>query len=544
MPTRILKSSKIKLSKKDTASARDYDQATISLDFGEVSAWPDRSANESSADAGVTPTTEPTWREVNRQIREENKQAKQRDRSKARGVGAGQAWLEAAIRRHPGDPKKQSAYFLENFVIKSGTGRNRPVAYKTGSTYGNHLAGAINDLRSQRAAISNLSEIGRTHMIILVRHWIRLGQSGSTIENKLSVLRRLMCFWGKEGAIPRGEELKVILNQNGMEVDQWRRMVSVESLAWSDKGVDFRAVIQDVKKLCPITAMQLEVQSAFGLRMSESLHLEPRGADYGEVLRVVHGTKGGLPRDVPFDQDLGTRAWQRDVLERAKLMAMENRKGQLTRDGFTLQQNKDHFYYVLKKLGITRKDLGVTAHGLRHEYAARYYEQVTGQSTPVSGSLPGAVSDEILEADKEGRRRVSRVLGHFRPDVAKAYIGSIPMMEKMRKKRVAQWLDRTEGNVNFVQALTDAGIGDAWLGGRFAAGKEVDADEKLRLIVRRKDGKALTAIQRASLNEALTPLLSRAVDLSDHVQAGEPDDALALSLRLATNQKDQFENHH
>jgi len=127
------------------------------------------------------------------------------------------------------------------------------------------------------------------------------------------VLRRFLCFWGKAGVIPKGQTLKTLLNQEGMEVDQWRKMVSVESLAWSDKGVDLDATLKQVKNACPITAMQLEVQAAFGLRMAESLHLDPRAADYGDMLRIVHGTKGGLPRDIPFDEEHGTRAWQRDA---------------------------------------------------------------------------------------------------------------------------------------------------------------------------------------------------------------------------------------
>ena len=548
-------------SKIEKPTARDLDKVTIDLEFGEVDAWPSRSgftlpapktalaramdiapavepvkgapsqaANEPRVKLGDTSVREPTWREANAQIKEEARQVKQRDRAKGRGEGAGRKVLDAAIKRHPGDPKKQSAYFLENFVIRSGTGRNRNVSHNTQTAYGDCMAGAINDLQSQRAAISNLSELGRAHIIVLVKYWIRLHHSGSTIENKISVLRRFMCFWGKEGVIPRGQELKDILNKNGIEVDHWRRMVAVESLAWENKGVDVNAVVEQVKAICPITAMQLEVQSAFGLRMAESLHLEPRSSDMGNVLRLIHGTKGGLPRDVPFEQDMGISAWQRDVLERAKLMANANRKNQLTRDGYTLQQNIDHFYYVLKKVGITRKNLGVTAHGLRHGHAARWYTQETGLPTPVSGNMPAVITPEMREADKRGRAKVSRVEGHFRPSVAGAYVGSLPAMEKGRKKQVALWIDRTEGNDSFVQALKDAGIADAWLGGRFAAGKEVDPDEKLRLIVRKKDGKALTAVQRADLNAALTPLLSRAVDLSDHIQAGEPDDALALFL--------------
>lgn len=540
-----------KASKKEPLTARDLDHATKDLDFGDVAAWPERTgspmpaikpvasaarksidtaaANEPNALLGPA-ARELTAKEANQLIREEAKAQKENDRVKARGEGAGVRVLQDAQKRHPNDPKKQVAYFMENFVIKSGTGRPRPVSEGTRTSYSEGLIGAINDLRVERAAISNLGELGRSHLIILTKCWVKAGQSGATIENKISVLRRFLCFWGKAGVIPKGQTLKTLLNQEGMEVDQWRKMVSVESLAWSDKGVDLDATLKQVKNACPITAMQLEVQAAFGLRMAESLHLDPRAADYGDMLRIVHGTKGGLPRDIPFDEEHGTRAWQRDVLERAKLVAAKNRKGQLTRDGYTLKQNKRHFYYVLENAGITRKALGVTAHGLRHEYAARFYTQVSGMPTPVSGSITGAITDQVRNNDLQARRTVSHALGHFRPDVTKAYIGSLPLMEKGRKKLIKDWLDRTEGNATFVQALKDADVAEAWLGGRFAQGWKVEPQEKLRLIVRKGNG-GFTPEQLAALIAAISPQFTRAVDLSVHLLPGEPDDALAIFLR-------------
>ena len=39
----------------------------------------------------------------------------------------------------------------------------------------------------------------------------------------------------------------------------------------------------------------------------------------------------------------------------------------------------------MKKFGVTQKALGVTPHGLQHEYAGERYEAVAGAAPPVRG---------------------------------------------------------------------------------------------------------------------------------------------------------------
>jgi integrase len=89
------------------------------------------------------------------------------------------------------------------------------------------------------------------------------------------------------------------------------------------------------------------------------------------------------------------------------------------RPGYGLAANLAHFYYVMKKLGITKKALGVTAHGLRHGCANDHHEALTGNKTPVRGGRP-------LPAEQErvARESTARLLGHSRPDITGAYIGS------------------------------------------------------------------------------------------------------------------------
>lgn len=473
---------------------------------------------------------EPSAREINRQIREEAKAEKMRTRQLANGSGAGLRALDSAQRRHPQDPKKQLTVFMEDFVIRSGTGRPRPVSDRTRDAYSQTLMSVIDDLRADRMAIKNLGELGKTHVIRLVKLWVAREQSGVRIENKISVLRRFLTFIGKEKLIPKGQEFKDILNQQGLEIQNWRRVVTQVDKSWDAKDVDVNDVVSQVRQVCPYTAMQLEMQAAFGLRTTEALEIDPRGADYGDVLRVVHGTKGGRPRDVPFDDDQASREWQRDVLERAKLLAATNKKGILARPDFSLKSNRYHFYNTLRAFKITRKGLGVTSHGLRHGFASRRYNQISGMDTPVSGFGPRELTDEVMAADLHAQKEVSRSLGHHRPYATKAYIGSQKMMGKIRTDRVNQWIKLTEGNGEFKKTLEVSGVQQAWLAGRFASGLEVDQKEKLQLIVGMPGQRALGVEELKILQEGLNKIYQRGVLISQQLAAGEPDDALALHL--------------
>lgn len=474
---------------------------------------------------------EPTAREINRQIREQNKVEKAGTHAKRRGAGTGVGVLARVQKAHPDDPKRQIALFFRDYTIKAGTGRARPVSERTSSVYSDGLVRMIDDLRAGRAAIKNLGEIGKTHVLTLIKYWAGQGQGAATIQNKISIVRRFLTFIGKENTVPRGADLRAWLNRQGVEAPVQRQTVATTSKAWNDHDVDLHEVLGKLREISPITAIQLEVQAAFGLRMKESIQLNPKAADYGNLLRVVHGTKGGLPRDIDFDPDPAIREWQRDVLERAKLFAEKNRKGTLSIQGKRLDQSKAHFYYQIRKVGITQAELGVTAHGLRHQYAARRYQQIAGFGAPVGKAAPMQVTEEVRQADLAARTRVSRDLGHFRVDVPQAYVGSLNMMEKGRRERIKDWIQRTEENTDFIRAMKTAGISSAWLGGRFAQGLEVDQNEKLRLIVATKHLQPLQPTVRQQLKTTLSEIYSRGIDLSEQLEAGQPDDSLEIMIR-------------
>ena len=470
-------------------------------------------------------------REINKQISAELKKQKQLDRGKARAVGTGMGALARAEKRHPNNPKAQLAMFLTEYTITAGSGRRRPVSQATQDSYGEVLMRMIDELKADNCSVRNLSEIGKKHCLRLIKVWMGKKQAMSKVQNKISILRRFMTIAGKESAVPMHNELKTWMNQNGLEAPVWSSTVATESKAWDDNDVDLNDVLSKVQHFSPITAIQLEMQAAFGLRMKESLQIMPRAADYGDMLRVVHGTKGGLPRDVRFDDDQAIREWQRDVLERAKVHADRHRKGILSTDGKKLEQNIAHFYYQVAKVGVSRKGLGVTPHGLRHQYAARRYRAIAGHATPVSGDAPRVLTQDVIDADLRARRETSFALGHFRDDVTKAYVGSLPAMEKKRKQVMFAWIERTEENQEFQNAMREAGIVEAWLGGSLVNGYELREGEALRLQVRTTSGKPLDDNTRFLLKQRLLGMYLRPVDMSEFLEPGVPDNSLEIILR-------------
>jgi integrase len=173
--------------------------------------------------------------------------------------------------------------------------------------------------------------------------------------------------------------------------------------------------------------LQPELCARFGMRPKEARHFRPHGAvipraqamardaeafpEHETLLHISHGTKGGRPRDVPITSEA-----QRDLL--ARLTAAVATGMFVARPGHTSTQSSARFYYVIRKCGISKDQLGVVAHGLRHQHANDAYEDVAGAPSQVRG---GKVRPPL---DAEARQRTARLLGHNRPRVVSCYIGS------------------------------------------------------------------------------------------------------------------------
>jgi len=270
------------------------------------------------------------------------------------------------------------------------------------------LFGCFGELRTLGYAIENPANLAERHVQALVVRWEGAGQSAATIQNKLSVLRVFARWIGKPGLVRSSAAY-------ASTPERVRRAYAARAdKSWSAHGVDFDTLVELVSAYDRHVGLQLKLAEAFGLRRQEAVMLKPLRSWQGEYLRVVAGTKGGRERQVRIITD-----HQRAVLEEACALARENR-GFVSDRCLTKTQALRRFTYVLERFGVTRAELGVTAHGLRHEYANRRLESL-GIVSPVRGGL----KDQRPKVEEAAAKlTVSEELGHSRLDVTAAYYGT------------------------------------------------------------------------------------------------------------------------
>jgi integrase len=208
-----------------------------------------------------------------------------------------------------------------------------------------------------------------------------------------------------------------------------RTYVAQHDKSWSSHDINISQLLERVARIDERVAIMLELVWRTGLRRKEAVMFQPHLAvvpaglvpvdnpiaeQYITCLSIERGTKGGHLRLIPLVSDA-----QRDVIERAKRFAAYP-TSYLGHPGKTLLQSLDRYKNVLSQAGITKRELGITGHGLRHQFAGDKYFYLTKMACPVRGGDPlhdPALMERVL-------RTVSQQLGHHRTSISRAYLGS------------------------------------------------------------------------------------------------------------------------
>jgi len=281
-----------------------------------------------------------------------------------------------------------------------------------------------------RLAFAQLSEmgyrlasprnLGSRHIEVLLQRWDQEGIAIITLHTRVSFLRTFCGWINKPGMV---QDVHDYLPNK----DVRRRTVAQRNRAWLPNGVEAAEVIARAREIDERLAVMLSLEDAFGLRMKEAIEMHPAWcrAESGTALNIHEGTKGGRWRQVPIDTD-----YKREVFEWALRVAAAGKTGRIRWPGRTWTQAKRRYYYLLaEKLGVNLNNLGVTSHGLRHEYSQEKYQNVTGMPSPIAGADPKQ-ADPVKH--REAGIEVSRDLGHGRIAVTTSYYGSHG--HAMRKK--------------------------------------------------------------------------------------------------------------
>lgn len=309
----------------------------------------------------------------------------------------------------------------------------KTVSHKTRQERADFLRRFFRDLK-QRAGFKTLPDprhLGNRHVHAVVQLWRADRLKPATIQTYLSFLRGLAQWVGKPGMVREPA-------QYGLQLEEYQRHEAAErDKSWSAQGVDIDALIAEISAFDRYVGAELRVIRAFALRRKEAVMLRPHqcvvpfeSTGLPEHLResdhyiwIRQGAKNGRPRFVA----LSTRE-RIAALEHVQTIAVgeDAHLGDPARD---LKQNLTRFETVMRKFGITKKELGSTGHGLRHEGLIDEYAAVGGQLPPVRGGAPLPP-----EKEKAAREAVARLAGHSRVRASTAYLGQSAGMRSRGSK--------------------------------------------------------------------------------------------------------------
>ena len=271
--------------------------------------------------------------------------------------------------------------------------------------------------------LEKAKNLGKKHLEALFADWDKRKLKAHTVQNFLPLLRNLV------GKIDKPDLITVIDAYSRRKTQEERERVDAllssgeetsevvdltRGRSWSAHGVNFDRVIELVEQDDGVVAMQMMLMRAFGLRLREAHRLQPREDWRCDKLIIRRGPKGGLERLVPV-----VSSKQRALLKRAREIA-DAQGGSMMPKEYSEIRWRSHYYNVMRRNGVTRAVLGVTSHGLRHDYS----EDNLGADASTA-TLPDPLrirSDVELVRDRKARAAVAKCLGHSRWNITRHYL--------------------------------------------------------------------------------------------------------------------------
>ena len=255
------------------------------------------------------------------------------------------------------------------------------------------IANQLHDLGFRRMHAKSLRP---KHVETLVKHWLETKVAVGTIKNRMAAIRWWAAKVNKRNAVARSND------HYGIPRRQYANGAS-------------RATTLDEDKLARVTdqhvRMSLELQREFGLRREEAIKLRPVLADKGDVLWLKPSwTKGGRAREVPIRTEA-----QREILDKARALAGS---GSLIPAEKKYKQQKNRYEGQCIRAGLCKM------HGLRHAYAQRRFQELTGFLAPIAGGPNrSSLSADERALDQKARAVISAELGHNRERITVVYLG-------------------------------------------------------------------------------------------------------------------------
>jgi integrase len=283
-----------------------------------------------------------------------------------------------------------------NFQLMKLCRENRDGSYFTQATRSRILDLIANQLHEMGYRQMQARSIKPKHINALVSFWKDQSISVGTFKNRLSALRWWANKVGKADIIARDNNAYGVGNRSYV-------------------GEESKAKLLDEKQLGKVSdeyvRLSLRLQSAFGLRREEAIKFSPNYAIKDDhIKRKASWTKGGRTRTVSIRNDE-----QRRLLEDVRKLA---KGGALIPPERNYVEQRNRYDGQVRTAGIKNP------HGLRHAYAQRRYEELTGWKAPLAGGPNrSTLSKDERALDKKARAVISRELGHDRTSITRIYLG-------------------------------------------------------------------------------------------------------------------------
>ena len=269
---------------------------------------------------------------------------------------------------------------------------------------------ALRDLVESGYKLRRIRNLKEKHVHRILDLWRRRGLKASTMATYVSHLRTL-CSWLDNSGLVVAVDRYVIVEPAMTR----RRLVTNCDRSERAAGLAKQDILRLAMNLDERFACQLRLIMAFGLRSQEAWSLRPYLAEgEGGTVCVRWGTKNGRPRVLP-----PMTVEQREALEFAKKFAASASESTMPR-GWKMERWRNRYYWLLRKLGMTRAQLGVTPHSLRYGVLMDHYEALTGVPAPARG---GDLRCREPYVDRAVRGEVAVMAGHRRRSISSVYLG-------------------------------------------------------------------------------------------------------------------------
>ena len=263
------------------------------------------------------------------------------------------------------------------------------------------------------------------HARAIIRHKWAYGISPGALSVLMTQLGKIAIWIKKPGMLKTAATYLQEVDPAAFK----RKKVATQSKSVSGNGFDLEAVVNNADQIDRRFGAMVRMEAVFGLRRGEALKIIPHLDDRRLYLDIRKGiAKSGRERRIPIETQL-----QRLTLDYVKSLIPKkehlgwtdkpksNGKRQNGTSNGLLARNENRYDANMQKLGFTKKDAGITGHGLRAEYAE--------DTAQMKGFLPAALGGTKGQLDQESldlaRLQVSENMGHSRISVTGAYYGSL-----------------------------------------------------------------------------------------------------------------------